>query len=858
MKKARKSASRQGLKLALATVSIVAAIGEAWGFGMPDKEGQDAELLGERNVLIEAAKDGAQANIYFGLHNDVKAVIGYSNTQVYTNLGVTGAATLSSTLGVTGATTLSNTLGVSGAATLASTLDARGAISNSIGVVTFNDAIKTTNAGANLVINEVAGVASLTSAATGQGLTVTGTDQTVLKGGTNSGVLTLQDGDTSAAGATPAGTSMTISGSGGGTAATVLQTTTDANTTTVSTSVGTNAVYANGSTAKLQAGPANAVTVNSGNTGADPAVRINGVIDPAGSLSRTGVLITGSGQGNAPPYDYSSGVAPTWADVAIQSKSYGLGDPRLGSAILVTDYGVQIVSPQPAVGEKVVNNSGNNNSSGLIVNNSGLNSSNGSVENNTGGNSGSGSSANNIGLNTSTTGGTTANNVGSLTGNGTATNAFGNNSSTTGGVVGNTFGINSGNGQTTNEVGNNSGSGTANNSFGINSGTGTATNAFGNNTNSGSVVNTSGGNSGSGSATNNIGVNTSTTGGSTSNNIGGLTGNGTATNNFGVNSGTGSATNNFGNSTNSGGATNTFGQVASSGNVSNGFGNALPGSTGNATNVIGQNNGTGVMNNSLGGGTGASTNNIGVGSGLATNNIGTGPGVSINTIGNSTLSSTVTTQAGNSRSVMANGSMTTSVDAGGGLGTSVLSAPTQLTSGLSAVVLKDATAPHVVVDSNGRLSTSNGVAGQTSASVTVTNGYGNVHGLYVNERQTTLSGGTSSTSLTLDDNGATFSNAATGRPVRVHGVYDGRDDFDAVNVRQLGAGVAMASAMAAMPQVDASKRFNLTAGAGSYLNAGALAIGGSLRVRPSTLVRFGAAFSNNRQRMVNVGFGHSF
>jgi hypothetical protein len=29
-------------------------------------------------------------------------------------------------------------------------------------------------------------------------------------------------------------------------------------------------------------------------------------------------------------------------------------------------------------------------------------------------------------------------------------------------------------------------------------------------------------------------------------------------------------------------------------------------------------------------------------------------------------------------------------------------------------------------------------------------------------------------------------------------------------------------------------------------------------VRPSTLVRFGAALSNNRQRMVNVGVGHSF
>jgi hypothetical protein len=196
--------------------------------------------------------------------------------------------------------------------------------------------------------------------------------------------------------------------------------------------------------------------------------------------------------------------------------------------------------------------------------------------------------------------------------------------------------------------------------------------------------------------------------------------------------------------------------------------------------------------------------------------------------------------------------------------TSNFSDATYATSGGTAVVMKgtNITTTQTVVDANGKITNvavaPGTPAAESTAGLTLTNGLGNTHGLVITETKATMSGGTNSTSLTLDDNGATFSNATNGRPVRVHGVYDGKDDFDAVNVRQLGAGVAMASALAAMPQVDPNKRFNVTAGVGSYLNANALAIGGSLRVRPSTLVRFGAALSNNRQRMVNVGVGHSF
>ncbi len=374
--------------------------------------------------------------------------VNVNSVQMNRNTNITNGGTL----GVTGATTLSSTLLVNGA----TTLDGATTINNSL--VTDNGAIA-----ANLRVNSSTNQASLTVRAaalgsTDSGIFINGVDTGVakpnvqVKGGTRSGILALQDGDAPSNLATPAGTSITISGSGGGTAATVFQTTTNANTTSVTTAVGTNASYAGGSTATLQAGSTNAVTVNSGNAGVTPGVSINGVVG-TGSTSTTGVLITGSGQ-NSQPYttaDRTNGVTPTWADVAIQSKSYGLGNPTLGAAILITDYGVQMISPQPIAGQQIINNTGINNSTGSIVNNNGMNTSSGSVINNTGGNSGSGSATNNFGMNGSTSGGTVANNIGGTSGNGNVTNTIGQNNGT--GIATNGFGT--GSGVTNNFIGNN-------------------------------------------------------------------------------------------------------------------------------------------------------------------------------------------------------------------------------------------------------------------------------------------------------------------------------------------------------------------------------------------------------------------
>ncbi|MDD5391577.1 MAG: YadA-like family protein [Thiothrix sp.] len=121
------------------------------------------------------------------------------------------------------------------------------------------------------------------------------------------------------------------------------------------------------------------------------------------------------------------------------------------------------------------------------------------------------------------------------------------------------------------------------------------------------------------------------------------------------------------------------------------------------------------------------------------------------------------------------GSTTNTVDDGGGNATRV----TQDT--LDVVTATDggvgASGAEIAVRRSGG-------AGNTQATVLVRNAAGNTHGLTVGESSTTLSGGTNSTTLTLDDNGAKF-NGVGGAPARVTGVADGAADFDAVNFRQL-------------------------------------------------------------------------
>lgn len=200
-------------------------------------------------------------------------------------------------------------------------------------------------------------------------------------------------------------------------------------------------------------------------------------------------------------------------------------------------------------------------------------------------------------------------------------------------------------------------------------------------------------------------------------------------------------------------------------------------------------------------------------------------------------------------------------------GSSILGANLS-TSGGTAVVMKDTDATHATVDRNGKIALTPGVSAQSSSAMTLTNGYGNTHGFIVNETQATMSGGINSSSLTLNDNGATFSNSATGRPIQVHGVADGTADFDAVNVRQLrqtreqlAAGIAGISAMSNIPNVDTGKQFSLGAGVGHFQNTTSLAIGSSFRVNPNTVIRAtvaGTDGGSSRSTTYGLGVGVSW
>ncbi|WP_439105072.1 YadA-like family protein, partial [Celeribacter marinus] len=131
-----------------------------------------------------------------------------------------------------------------------------------------------------------------------------------------------------------------------------------------------------------------------------------------------------------------------------------------------------------------------------------------------------------------------------------------------------------------------------------------------------------------------------------------------------------------------------------------------------------------------------------------------------------------------------------------------------------------------VADDNGKLvqvEATDTTSGTTAAMV-VTNADGNTHGVVVQETKTVVSGGSTSSSMTLADNGATFSNSATGAPIQVHGVADGTAEFDAVNVRQLYSGLA--AVLASTPDLSLTPgKSGMAIGLGGYGGYNAIGLG---------------------------------
>jgi autotransporter adhesin len=160
------------------------------------------------------------------------------------------------------------------------------------------------------------------------------------------------------------------------------------------------------------------------------------------------------------------------------------------------------------------------------------------------------------------------------------------------------------------------------------------------------------------------------------------------------------------------------------------------------------------------------------------------------------------------------------------------------------------------VDENGALYNSG--ATEATASLTLTNDLGNTHGIVVTTDQTTISGGTTSSSLTLNDNGATFSDASTGKPVQVHGVADGTSDFDAVNLRQLGGAIASVTAIANIPQIEPNKKFSLGLGFGNYDGYNGFALGAKYRINDNLILQTSAAKSGSQRHTIGAGLSYSW
>lgn len=291
-------------------------------------------------------------------------------------------------------------------------------------------------------------------------------------------------------------------------------------------------------------------------------------------------------------------------------------------------------------------------------------------------------------------------------------------------------------------------------------------------------------------------------------------------------------------------STGAFTQTGVTSINTSGASNTTIGNAGNTTTIqSGTNIITGAANSMLSTGantiTAATSNNISAATNNMTattanniqgplNNMGTSS-VSSNNIGNTSGGTTVTATAHNASQALATGSANTQVTAGtSGLAARV-DTPNVTTTG--QVLLKNTGG--TTVDANGKILTSTATdyvnPAAPTAAVTLTNGYGNTHGLVVTESQTTLSGGTESSSMTLTDRAATFSNAQTGAPITVTGVADGRADFDAVNVRQFAGAIAAVAAQANIPALAAGQDRTFGMGVGHFMGKSALAMGMNIR-----------------------------
>lgn len=180
---------------------------------------------------------------------------------------------------------------------------------------------------------------------------------------------------------------------------------------------------------------------------------------------------------------------------------------------------------------------------------------------------------------------------------------------------------------------------------------------------------------------------------------------------------------------------------------------------------------------------------------------------------------------------------------------------------------------------NGDLAVKSGksqvTATANNVTVGVTNANGSINGVTATETQTVVKGGAGTTTLTLNDSGATFSTTSSS-PAKVTGVANGVNDYDAANYGQLkslrsevmakiddankefSGGIASVIAISNIPQLDNNKTFGLGVGAGRYNGSNAFAVGMRYRVNESAVVTGSFGKSSDSKSALGVGAGFSW
>jgi hypothetical protein len=116
--------------------------------------------------------------------------------------------------------------------------------------------------------------------------------------------------------------------------------------------------------------------------------------------------------------------------------------------------------------------------------------------------------------------------------------------------------------------------------------------------------------------------------------------------------------------------------------------------------------------------------------------------------------------------------------------------------------------------------------------------------------------------LVFANNRATFGATNGGAPLRVTGIADGQNQYDAVNFGQfqelekdMSRGISGTAAMANIPQVDQGKSFSVGVGVGGFNGEAAVAIGGSARVAKDGILKASVGFSGSGNTTWGVGGG---